>query len=103
MTTLSEGLTAYRICAKAEGKSPKTIRWVTQSMGYFLDFLGGDQDIKAIGADDLRRFIIALQETHKFRNHPYNKPRQAEACPLSLLRPTPGPSGPSSATCTVRC
>ena len=28
MTRLSDALTAYRICARAEGKSPRTIGWV---------------------------------------------------------------------------
>ena len=62
VTKLSEALTAYRICAKAEGKSPRTIQWITSSVGYFMDFLGGDQDISTLTANDLRRFIIALPE-----------------------------------------
>lgn len=31
VTTISDALSAYRICAKAEGKSAKTIDWVTVS------------------------------------------------------------------------
>jgi hypothetical protein len=42
LTTLSDALAAYRICAKAEGKSPKTVRFVVQSVSYFGAFLGGD-------------------------------------------------------------
>jgi len=42
LTTLSEALSAYRICAKAEGLSPKTVEWVTGSVGYFADFLGDE-------------------------------------------------------------
>jgi len=45
---LSDALTAYRICAKAEGKSPRTIGWITSSVGYFARFLGGDPDISPI-------------------------------------------------------
>jgi len=40
MTTLSDALAAYRICAQAEGKSPKTVRWIMSSMHYFGEFLG---------------------------------------------------------------
>ena len=77
MATLSDALTAYCICARAEGKSPKPIQWITSSVGYFSEFLGGNEDLRAITADDLRRFIIALQQSNKYRRHPYNRP-QAE-------------------------
>ena len=38
--TLSDALTVYRICARAEGKSPRTIQWITSSVGYFADYFG---------------------------------------------------------------
>jgi len=44
--TLQDTLVAYRTYARAEGKSPKTIRWVISSVGYFAGFLGPEhQDI----------------------------------------------------------
>jgi site-specific recombinase XerD len=73
--TLSDALAAYRICAKAEGKSPDTVTWVTGSVGYFRDFMGADQDIKTITGNDLRRFIIALQDRNRYCKHPCIKPR----------------------------
>ncbi len=77
--TLQDALVAYRTYARAEGKSPKTIRWINSSVGYFADFLGPDQqDIAGITGNDLRRFIIALREKHKYSHHPYNKPQQAK-------------------------
>ena len=48
MATLSEALSAYRICAQAEGKSPKTIRWIMSSVSYFSEFLGPKQEISSI-------------------------------------------------------
>ena len=69
VTKLSEALTAYRICAKAEGKSRRTIAWVTSSVSYFSEFLGGDLDIETIISNDLKRLIIALQDSQKYRNH----------------------------------
>ena len=72
--TIQDALVAYRTYARAEGKSPKTISWVVSSVGYFAEFLGPQQqDIGTIKGNDLRRFIIALQEKPKFSNHPYNK------------------------------
>ncbi|HEY95028.1 MAG TPA: tyrosine-type recombinase/integrase [Dehalococcoidia bacterium] len=85
MATLSEALTAYRICAQAEGKSPKTIRWITTSVSYFSDFLGPDrQDIDELTGNDLRYFIIDLQQKPKFLNHPYNNPQQENISAQSI-------------------
>ena len=84
--TLSDALIAYRTYARAEGKSPKTVSWVTSSVGYFSDFLGPDgQDIANITGNDLRRFILALQSKNKYSHHPYNKPQQAKLSPQSVL------------------
>ena len=83
--TLQDALVAYKTYARAEGKSPKTIVWITSSVGYFADFLGPEQQgIGAITGNDLRRFIIALQGKPKFANHPYNKPQQAKLSSQSI-------------------
>jgi len=83
--TLSDALAAYKTYARAEGKSSKTVRWITSSIGYFTDFLSPQrQDIASITANDFRRFIIALQGKHKFSQHPYNKPQQAKLSPQSI-------------------
>jgi len=85
MTTISEALAAYRICAKAEGKSPKAIRGIMSSVTYFKEFLGPErQDIADITGNDLRRFIIALQQRPKFLRHPFNKPRQEKLSAQSI-------------------
>jgi hypothetical protein len=41
--TIHDALVAYRIYAKAKGKSSKTISWVVSSIGYFAEFLGSTQ------------------------------------------------------------
>jgi site-specific recombinase XerD len=83
--TLQDALVAYKTYARAEGKSPKTIEWVTSSVSYFADFLGPErQDIASITANDLRHFIIALQDKQKFSNHPYNKPQKERLSPQSI-------------------
>jgi hypothetical protein len=74
LTTLSDVLAAYRIYAKTEGKSPKTVRFIIQSVNYFGAFLGENQSLTNITANDLRRLIIALRDSNKFSNHPFNKP-----------------------------
>jgi hypothetical protein len=69
VTRLSDALVAYGIRDRTEGKSPCTIGWVTSSVGYFGRFLRGDPEISSITADDLRRLIITLQNTDRFRDH----------------------------------
>ena len=83
--TLQDALVAYRTYARAEGKSPKTISWVVFSVGYFADFLGSEQqDIGKITGNDLRRFIIALQDKPKFSNHPYNRQQEKKLSAQSI-------------------
>jgi len=65
LATISDALAAYRICAQAEGKSPKTIRWIMSSVTYFGEYLGANQDVNTITANDLRGFIIALKQRPK--------------------------------------
>ena len=74
IATFSDGLVAYRICAQAEGKSRRSIDWIIDIVGYFNEFLG-NLNIEAVTADDLRRFIIALQQRQAFANHRFTKPQ----------------------------
>ena len=74
LDSLSDGFVAYKICAQAEGKSQRSIDWIIDIVGYFNEFLG-NLNIEAITADDLRRFIIALQQRQAFANHRFTKPQ----------------------------
>jgi site-specific recombinase XerD len=49
-----------------------------------MDFLGGDQDIATITTSDLRSFILALQESPKYRHHPYHKPQETKLSPYTV-------------------
>jgi integrase/recombinase XerD len=82
---LQDALVAYKTYAKAEGKSHKTIAWITSSVNYFADFLGPDQQSMAeISGNDLRRFIIALQGKQRLSHHPYAKPQAGKLSPQSI-------------------
>jgi site-specific recombinase XerD len=85
VTTFADALSAYRLCARAEGKSPKTVTWIVTGVGYFGDFLGPErQDLATITGNDLRRFIIELQQTPKYRRHPCTRP-MAETISLQSI------------------
>ena len=84
MTTLSDALVAYHICAKAEGKSPRTVSWVTDAIRYFSEFLGGDINLEQVTANELRRFIIALQQKKAFSSHRFTKPQERGLSPEAI-------------------
>jgi hypothetical protein len=58
VTTISEALTAYRIYAKAEGRSPKTVQWIVSSAGYLADFLREDAKVSFITANDAEQHLL---------------------------------------------
>jgi len=61
MITLSDAMAAYRVCAKAEDQSPRTISWVLGYVNSFAQFLGGENtELSTIDAHALRAFILAL-------------------------------------------
>ena len=85
MVTFKDGLDAYQICARAEAKSPKTIRWILCSVKYFTNFLGSTNiDMSTVTADDYRRFVIYLQGATKFPNHPFTPPQSGQLSPDSI-------------------
>ncbi len=63
-------LSRYRLSARAEGLSEKTISHTRLAMKLFAEFVGGIADVKQITADDLRWFTIGLQQTTKWRGLP---------------------------------
>ena len=85
MITLGEGLVAYKICAKAEGRSERTIRAVTDAVRYFSSFLGeGDIDLQSLDGQSLRRFILALQSKNAFSNHRFTRPQKRKLSPAAI-------------------
>ncbi|MCL0074137.1 tyrosine-type recombinase/integrase [Dehalococcoidia bacterium] len=63
-------LNRYRLVSMSEGLSNKTIQHVMSSVRYFDEFLGGIADINKVTADDLRGFILALQQKKTWSNRP---------------------------------
>jgi len=63
---LSDAITAYKTCARAEGQSPKTIKETVACVRRFAAFFGGDPILAEIGPDELRGFILALQKREAY-------------------------------------
>jgi site-specific recombinase XerD len=73
-TDLLSLLTGYQLCARAEGKSPSTVRIVASSVGYFDQFLRRMErpsDAALIGPTEIRAFILYLGQKPCFTDHPF--------------------------------
>ena len=77
-TELSALIQGYRLCARTEGKSQKTIDAVAGSVGYLERFLASEglpTDTAAIGRNEIRAFILYLQQKRCFSEHPFARPQ----------------------------
>jgi hypothetical protein len=58
----------YLVCCQTEGKSPRTVNWYGQKLGYFAAFLQTNAlatHIDRIGPPEIRQFIHHLQQDVK--------------------------------------
>ena len=77
-TQLDNLIQGYRLCARTEGKSDKTIRITTTALTTLRDFLGSrgySTDVTEISTRELREFILHLQQVKAFQHHPFTKPQ----------------------------
>lgn len=78
-TDLDRLIPGYRLFAKTEGKSPRTIAVVSSSVTYlerFLESEGLTTDAEHIGPAELRAFILYLQQKRCFSGHRFTKPQE---------------------------
>ncbi|MFC2004825.1 hypothetical protein ACFLUY_01230 [Chloroflexota bacterium] len=71
---LREIITWYQISNQADGKSPRTIDWYTEMLMSFLRYMKTElqcNDISAFNIDNIRSYIIHLQNRPKFQGHPF--------------------------------
>jgi site-specific recombinase XerD len=69
----------YRLCARTEGKSDNTIAIVANSVAYLERFLkseGLSTNVDAIRLEELRAFILHLQQKRCFSGHSFNRPQE---------------------------
>ena len=77
-TRLDNLIQGYRLCARTEGKSDMTILATTtalKKLRHFLESRGYPIDVIEIGTQELREFILYLQQVRAFEYHPYTRPQ----------------------------
>ena len=86
-TDLSTLIGSYRLCARAEGKSQKTIDLTSLALRKLKAFLEDNHlpaDAGVIGANEIRGFILHLQRSGRFVCHPYGRSQQSGLSELSI-------------------
>ena len=78
-TDLDSVIKGYCLCARSEGKSPKYIALVvtaTRSLLRYLKENGLPTDVSQIDAQQLRGFILYLQQAKRFQSHRFARPQE---------------------------
>ena len=77
-TRLDTLIQGYKLCARTEGKSENTIRIANTALTTLKGFLASREystDVTEIGVNELREFILHLQQVKAFEHHPYTEPQ----------------------------
>jgi len=77
-TQLDNLIRGYRLYARTEGKSPKTIEITTTAvtaLRALLEAKGFSTDVTEIRPQELREFILHLQQVKAFEHHRFAKPQ----------------------------
>ncbi|MFC2018745.1 hypothetical protein ACFLU4_02160 [Chloroflexota bacterium] len=73
LDTLFQG---YKLCARTDGKSESTILITNTALTTLKGFLESREysiDVTEIGVNELREFILHLQQVKAFEHHPLTK------------------------------
>ena len=80
-------VTAFEISNRAEGKSPRTIAWYTEMLMSFSRYMKVELqccDLSAFNIDNVRNYIIHLQNKPKFQGHPFTPQQDKLLSPRTI-------------------
>jgi len=85
----------HRIHNRAENKSPKTLEWHETAVKRFCQFVeswkGSEATLSDLNPDNVKLFIVHLQETPTSHNHPFIA-HPTKRVPIPPSTPMYGPS-----------
>jgi len=82
-TPLEKLVLQFEVFNRSEGKTPKTVSWYRTILGLFVDYLRNhdiEPLLKNLDIDVVRGYIIYLQGSKRYDDHPYT-PKQEELLP----------------------
>lgn len=85
--TIGELVSRHELSNIAEGKSPKTITWYSDILRSFISYLKLEdrgQDMSSFTIDDVRRYVLYLQDKPKFLGHPYTTAQTRPVSPHTV-------------------
>jgi integrase/recombinase XerD len=81
---LSEAIEELLLATQADGRSQATVTSYESKLGHLLNYLG-DVDVEAITVQDLRRYIVHLQERESlYEDHPNHERREGKLSPFTI-------------------
>ena len=86
-TDISEPIKKYELANLAEGKSPRTIPWYTEMLMSFSRYMKVElqcHDLSAFNIDNVRNYVIYLQNKPKFQGHPFIPPQNKLLSPRTI-------------------
>jgi len=84
---LRELIAWYQISNQADGKSPRTIDWYTEMLMAFLRYVKVElkcNDLSAFSIENVRSYIIHLQNKPKFQGHPFTPQQNKLLSPRTI-------------------
>ena len=81
---LGNFISIYQKFAQAENKSKRTVEAINACVKKFDSFLGGNTNPRNITAEDLRSYILHLQERCKWSGHPTIKQDHDQLSPNTI-------------------
>jgi integrase/recombinase XerD len=81
---ISEALSKFLLGRRADGVAQSTVEWYRKRLARFIEFFN-DCDLSVITTDDLRRFVVSLQEQNvKWANHKFHNPIAGNLSPSTI-------------------
>ena len=78
---------AFEVTNRTLNKSPKTTAWYSNNLRLFKDYLlarGHSLAIDDIGLDEVREYVLYLQERKKYQGHPLTPTRDERVSPRTV-------------------
>lgn len=68
---LKNAIEQFLVDQELKGNTPKTIRFYSNNLRYFSDFIGEDTAVNKITLAELKEYLLTVKNRPKLQNHPF--------------------------------